>query len=91
MVIEEYQLPAHTIGLGLKGAVIWSPTPVRNYRDFKANDFEAAELSWLWGINRGIITPPGLDEQWLVSLATTQKDMDKLVEALRSLAKALRA
>lgn len=90
-VIEEYQLPAHTIGLGLKGAVIWSPKPVRNYRDFKANDFDVAELSWLWGINRGIITPPGLDEQWLVSLMHTQKDMDKLVEALRSLAQALRA
>lgn len=89
-IIDEYALPAHTVGFGVKGAVIWSPTPVRNYRDFKSTNFEIAELSWLWGINRGIITPPGLDEQWLVSFAHTQKDMNKMVESFRDLAKALR-
>lgn len=89
-VIAQYQLPAHTIGFGVKGAVIWSPTPVRNYRDYKATDFEAAELTWLWGINRAILTPPGLDEQWLVSLAHTRQDMDKLVDAFAELAAALR-
>ena len=90
-IIEEYALPCHTVGFGVKGAVIWSPRPVRNYRDFKTTDFEVAELSWLWGINRGIITPPGLDEQWLVSFAHTQKDMNKMVESFRQLAKALRS
>jgi glutamate-1-semialdehyde 2,1-aminomutase len=90
-IIEQYQLPAHTIGFGVKGAMIWSPTAVRNYRDYKTTDFEAAELSWLWGINRGVLTPPGLDEQWLVSLAHTQRDMNKLVESTRELAAALRA
>lgn len=90
-IITEHQLPAHTVGFGVKGAMIWSSTPIRNYRDFKNTDFEAAELGWLWGINRGIITPPGLDEQWLVSLATSQRDMDKLVRATKELAQALRA
>jgi glutamate-1-semialdehyde 2,1-aminomutase len=89
-IIDEYSLPAHTVGFGVKGAVIWSTTPVRNYRDFKATDFELAELSWLWGLNRGIITPPGLDEQWLVSFAHTQKDMNKLVQSFREFAKAIR-
>jgi len=90
-IIREFELPAHTIGFGVKGAMIWSPTPVRNYRDFKATDFKAAELSWIWGVNRGVLTPPGLDEQWLVSLAHEQKDMDKLVSHWRELAQALRA
>ena len=90
-VIAKYELPAHTIGFGVKGAVIWSETPVRNYRDFKATDFEVAELSWLWGVNRGVLTPPGLDEQWLVSLAHKQSDMDKLVDSFTELAKALRS
>jgi glutamate-1-semialdehyde 2,1-aminomutase len=89
-IIDEYALPAHTVGFGVKGAVIWSPTPVRNYRDFKATDFELAELSWLWGLNRGIITPPGLDEQWLVSFAHTQNDMNKMVRSFREFAKAIR-
>ena len=90
-IIAQYELPAHTVGFGVKGAMIWSPTAIRNYRDFKQTDFEVAELSWLWGVNRGVLTPPGLDEQWLVSLATKQKDMDKLVAANRELAKALRS
>ncbi len=89
-IVAEYELPAHTVGFGVKGCITWSPTPVRNYRDFKATDFRMAELSWLWGLNRGVLTPPGLDEQWLVSLAHTQDDMDHLVDHFRSLAQALR-
>ena len=89
-VIEEYDLPAHTVGLGVKGCVTWSTTPVRNYRDYKATDFGLAELSWLWGVNRKVLTPPGLDEQWLVSLAHTKDDMDYLIDDFASLAQALR-
>ncbi len=89
-VIREYELPAHTVGLGVKGCVTWSPTPVRNYRDYKATDFQMAELSWLWGVNRDILTPPGLDEQWLVSLAHTDADMAHLVDDFTQLARALR-
>ncbi|CAB5240815.1 unannotated protein [freshwater metagenome] len=89
-IIEEFELPAHTVGFGVKGCITWSTTPVRNYRDYKATDFKIAELSWLWSINRGIITPPGLDEQWLISLAHGQVEIDILVEDFRSLAVALR-
>ena len=91
MRIAQYELPAHTVGFGVKGAVTWSPTPVRTYRDYKRTDFAAAELSWLWGVNRGILTPPGLDEQWLVSLAHTSEDMGLLVGAFAELAEALRS
>lgn len=90
-LIKRYELPAHTVGFGVKGAVTWSPTPVRNYRDYKGTDFAVAELSWLWGVNRGILTPPGLDEQWLVSLAHTTGDMSLLVSEFAELAEALRA
>jgi len=90
-IIDQYELPAHTVGFGVKGCITWSVEPVRNYRDYKATDFEIAELSWLWSLNRGIITPPGLDEQWLISLAHTQKEIDILVEDFRQLAEALRS
>ena len=90
-IIDEYQLPAHTVGFGVKGCITWSKEPVRNYRDYKATDFAVAELSWLWSLNRGIITPPGLDEQWLISLAHGQREIDILVEDFRSLAAALRS
>ena len=90
-IIEEYQLPAHTVGFGVKGCVTWSTTPVRNYRDYKATDFGIAEAHWLFALNRGIITPPGLDEQWLISLAHGQTEIDLLVEDFREFAIALRA
>ena len=90
-IIAEFQLPAQTVGMGVKGCITWATEPVRNYRDYKATDFEVAELSWLWSLNRGIITPPGLDEQWLISLAHGQAEIDKLVEDFRELAQALRA
>ncbi len=90
-IIAEYELPAHTVGFGVKGCISWSTTPIRNYRDYKATDFKIAELSWLWSINRGIMTPPGLDEQWLISLAHGQKEIDILVEDFRSLAAAIRS
>ena len=89
-IIEEFELPAHTVGFGVKGCITWSKDPVRNYRDYKATNFALAELSWLWSLNRGIITPPGLDEQWLISLAHTQNEIDVLVEDFRALATALR-
>lgn len=90
-IIEEFELPAHTVGFGVKGCITWSVDPVRNYRDYKATDFAIAELSWLWSLNRGVITPPGLDEQWLVSLAHGQREIDILVEHFRDLAETLRA
>ena len=89
-IIAEFELPAHTVGFGVKGAVTWSATPVRTYRDYTRTDFAAAELSWLWGVNRCILTPPGLDEQWLVSLAHTGADMRLLVDSFAELAAALR-
>ncbi len=90
-LIDEYQLPAHTVGFGVKGCVTWSTSPVRNYRDYKATDFGVAEAHWLFALNRGIITPPGLDEQWLISLAHTQTEIDILVDDFAEFAKALRA
>jgi glutamate-1-semialdehyde 2,1-aminomutase len=90
-VIDEYQLPAHTVGFGIKGCVTWSTTPVRNYRDYKATDFGVAEAHWLFALNRGIITPPGLDEQWLISVAHGQTEIDMLVEDFREFAKAIRS
>ncbi len=90
-IIVRFDLPAQTVGFGVKGAVTWATTPVRNYRDYKRTDFGIAELSWLWGLNRGILTPPGLDEQWLVSLAHTQEDMGLVLAEFEEMAEALRA
>ncbi len=67
-IIQRAGLPAHTVQFGAKGCITWSTEPVRNYRDYKATDFDLAYAQWIHGINRGILLPPGLDEQWLISV-----------------------
>ena len=90
-IIDEYELPAHTVGFGVKGCITWSDRPVRNYRDYKATDFQIAELSFIWSLNHGIMTPPGLDEQWLISLAHDQAEVDFMVNDFKEFAKTLRS
>ncbi len=72
--IDAAGLPAHTVQFGAKGCVTWSVDRVRNYRDYKATDFDLAFAQWIHGINRGVMLPPGLDEQWLVSVMHSEDD-----------------
>ena len=67
-VIDGAGLPAHTVQFGAKGCVTWRRERVRNYRDYRSGHIELAFSQWIHGINRGILLPPGLDEQWLVSV-----------------------
>ena len=73
-IIDDSGIPAHTVQFGAKGCITWSVDPVRNYRDYKATDFDLAFAQWMHGINRGILLPPGLDEQWLISVMHTEAD-----------------
>ena len=73
-VIDEAGIPAHTVQFGAKGCVTWTVDPVRNYRDYKTADADLAFAQWIHGINRGILLPPGLDEQWLISLMHTEEE-----------------
>ena len=73
-VIQRSGIPAHTVEFGAKGCITWSREPVRNYRDYKATNFDLAFAQWIHGINRGVLLPPGLDEQWLISVAHDDAD-----------------
>jgi glutamate-1-semialdehyde 2,1-aminomutase len=89
-IISIFKLPAHLTVMGLKGCITWSDEILMNYRDYKAQDFGLAELTWLWFLNRKIVTPPGLDEQWLISFAHSEEDVSLVAEAFEELALALR-
>ena len=73
-IIADAGLPAHTVQFGAKGCVTWAPEPIRNYRDYRATDFDLAFAQWIHGINRGVLLPPGLDEQWLISIMHSDAD-----------------
>jgi glutamate-1-semialdehyde 2,1-aminomutase len=74
-IISAAGLPAHTVQFGAKGCITWSESPIRNYRDYKATDFDLAFAQWIHGINRGVLLPPGLDEQWLISMMHTDAEV----------------
>jgi glutamate-1-semialdehyde 2,1-aminomutase len=88
-IIKSHDLPAHTVEFGAKGCVTYSTGRVRNYRDYAHTDFDLAFANWIWGINRGILLPPGLDEQWLVSVVHTDADIDRGIEVFGTFVDAL--
>jgi glutamate-1-semialdehyde 2,1-aminomutase len=79
-VIDSAGLPAHTVQFGAKGCITWAPEPIKNYRDYKATDFDLAFAQWIHGINRGVLLPPGLDEQWLISVMHDEADAMRYAE-----------
>lgn len=79
-ILAGVSLPAHTVQFGAKGCITWAETPIQNYRDYKATDFDLAFAQWIHGINRGILLPPGLDEQWLISVVHSEDDAMKYAQ-----------
>ena len=73
-IIQRAGLDAHTVQFGAKGCITWAAEPVRNYRDYRATNFDLAFAQWIHGINRGVLLPPGLDEQWLISIMHSDAD-----------------
>ena len=90
-IIADAGLPAHTVQFGAKGCITWAPEPIRNYRDYKATDFDLAFAQWIHGINRGVLLPPGLDEQWLISVMHTEEDAMRYAEVFGEFAAELTA
>jgi glutamate-1-semialdehyde 2,1-aminomutase len=79
-VLGRTGLPAHVVAVGAKGCVTFSPTPVRNYRDFLAIDDRWSHCHWLYQHNGGVFLPPwGKAEQWLLSAQHADEDVDRFL------------
>jgi glutamate-1-semialdehyde 2,1-aminomutase len=86
-VIERYKLPAYTEGMGAKGCVIFASEPMREYRDYMTKvDGDLATLAWLYHMNNGIFMTPGVEEEWTLSIAHTDEDVDRFASALETFA-----
>jgi glutamate-1-semialdehyde 2,1-aminomutase len=91
-VLGRTGLPAHVVAVGAKGCVTFSPTPVRNYRDFLAIDDRWSHCHWLYQHNGGVFLPPwGKAEQWLVSAQHTDEDVDRFLANFAAFADAVAA
>src|SRR3954463_7992929 len=86
-VVDEFRLPAYTVGLGAKGCVTFSTERVVDYPTFKrAQDVELTELAWLYNMNRGIFMTPGREEEWTLSVTHDDAAVDRYVDVFRELA-----
>ena len=90
-VIDEYGLPGYAINVGPKGCVMFTPKRVTNYRDFIGLDSELWGASFFYLANRGILLPPGPDDQWTLSVQHSDADIERYVEVFREFAAALTA
>jgi glutamate-1-semialdehyde 2,1-aminomutase len=90
-VLREYQVVGHVISCGAKGCVVFSPTPLRNYRDFLRYDDRWGQAHWLFQHRGGVFLPPwGKCEQWMVGTQHTADDAHRFVRNLETFARALR-
>jgi glutamate-1-semialdehyde 2,1-aminomutase len=89
-VIERYRLPAYVTGIGAKGSVIYSITPVREYRDSLGIDERITYLAWLFQQNGGVFKSPwSKQETWTLSVAHTDADVQRYVENFETFARAV--
>jgi glutamate-1-semialdehyde 2,1-aminomutase len=89
-VIEEFNLPGYTVGLGSKGCVTFSTEKIVDYASFKANqNGPLCDLAWLYNMNRGIYMTPGREEEWTLSVTHDDASVDAYVEVFREMARDL--
>jgi glutamate-1-semialdehyde 2,1-aminomutase len=87
-IIERYGLPCYTEGLGAKGCVIFAGEPLREYRDYLTKvDGDLATLAWLYHMNNGVFMTPGVEEEWTLSIAHSEEDLQRFADALEGFAK----
>src|SRR3954454_20635711 len=91
-IIDDTGLPAYTEGLGAKGAVIFSPERMYEYRDYLTKvDDELSTLAWLYHMNHGIFMTPGTEEEWTLSIAHDESDRQRYLDAFEAFAADLSA
>jgi glutamate-1-semialdehyde 2,1-aminomutase len=87
-VIATHGLPCHTVGLAAKGCVVFAREPLYEYRDYATKvDEELSTLAWLYHMNHGIFMTPGVDEQWTLSVAHTDADLQRYIDAFAAFAR----
>jgi glutamate-1-semialdehyde 2,1-aminomutase len=85
-VLDEYELPGYAINVGPKGCVMFTPGRVTNYRDFIGLDGELWQASFYFLANRGILLPPGPDDQWTLSVQHDDEEIERHIAVFRDFA-----
>jgi len=88
--ISKTGLKAYVVGAGSNGSLMFFPKPIHNYRDWLKADSELWRHYWFAMVNRGVMAQPyWWDEQWTVSIAHTDADVDRHLAVFAEVAPAL--
>jgi glutamate-1-semialdehyde 2,1-aminomutase len=81
MSAEERGIPLSINHIRGMFTLFFTEGPVRDYRTAKMSDTNRFAKFFIEMLEQGIYLPPSQYEAWFVSLAHTQKDLDKTIEA----------
>jgi glutamate-1-semialdehyde 2,1-aminomutase len=87
-VCDRYGLPAYAVGVASKGCVMFADERVVDYRTYVEHfDDSLNYLGWLYHMVNGVYMTPGADEQWTLSVAHTEAEVDHYVAVFEEFAK----
>jgi len=90
--VDKTGLNAYVVGVGSNGALMFFSKPIRNYRDWLTVDSDLWRHYWFAMTNRGVIPQPyWWDEQWTISVAHTDADIEAHLKCFAEVAPALAA
>jgi glutamate-1-semialdehyde 2,1-aminomutase len=83
-------LTAYCIGAGANGALMLYAKRIHDYRDWLKIDIDLWKHYWFAMVNRGVLCQAHWwDEQWTISVAHTEADIDRHIAAFAEIAPAL--
>jgi len=88
--IETTGMTGYMVSAGANGALMFFSKPIKNYRDWLTIDSDIWRHYWFAMTNRGVMPQPyWWDEQWTISVAHTEADIDKHLEVFAEVAPAV--
>ena len=88
--LEARGLPGYALGVGARGCVTFASSRIRDYATMRIQEgADLLRLTWLHGTNRGLYLTPARPEQWTLSIAHADSDIDAYVNAFDELAQQL--
>jgi len=89
-IIKSSGLTAYAAGVCANGALLLYSERIRNHRDWAQVDTDLWAHYWFAMVNRGVLPQPyWWDEQWTISVAHTDADIERHLEAFAEVAPGL--
>jgi glutamate-1-semialdehyde 2,1-aminomutase len=75
--LDRHSLPGYALGTGARGCVTLAASRITDHVTFQAaQNPELSRLIWLYYMNRGVFATPARPEQWTLSIAHADAEVD---------------